>query len=171
VDEIKSAIMRSWRNPDERARGASTITQQLVKNLFLTRERTFSRKAREALITIALEATVPKERLLEVYLNIIEWGPGVYGLGEAAQHYFCTDARRLTPKQAAFLVTLIPNPIKYHVFYERGELTPQWTGEVNKVLGRMVKNGYIGWFEYIRATREPLIFCRNEEGNGSSGKR
>ena len=102
-----------------RVRGASTLTQQLAKNLFLSRERTFARKVREALFTVALEASLPKARLMEIYLNIIEWGPGIHGLGEASRHYFGVNARNLSVQQAAFLATIIPNPVKYHAMYEQ----------------------------------------------------
>ena len=95
-------------------RGGSTISQQLSKNLFLSRDRTLVRKVREALITVALEGTVPKARLLEIYLNLIEWGPSLHGIGPAARHYLGKDARALTPREACFLVTLVPSPVRSH---------------------------------------------------------
>ncbi|HVE85766.1 MAG TPA: biosynthetic peptidoglycan transglycosylase [Myxococcales bacterium] len=162
-DEIRQSIVRALRT-GARVRGASTVTQQLTKNLFLSRERTYARKVREALITVALEATVPKERLLEVYLNLIEWGPDVYGIGEAAQHYFGVDARQLTAKQAAFLGTIIPNPVRYHFLFERGELTPVWDQHVADVLAGMRENEYLDDAGYQAALAEPLVFRRDDSG-------
>lgn len=169
LDEIRNSIMRSLRT-GTRLRGASTITQQLTKNLFLSRERTYARKMREALITIALEATIPKERLLEVYLNLIEWGPDVYGIGEAAQHYFGVDARQLTAKQAAFLGTIIPNPVKYHFLFAQGALTPIWEQHVANVLIAMRENEYLDDAAYEAAMAEPLAFRREESASGGGAR-
>lgn len=91
-------------------RGASTISQQLAKNLFLSSERSFFRKGREAVITYFLERKLSKRRILEIYLNVIEWGDGIYGAEAAAQHYFRKSAAELTPREAAFLSAIIPNP-------------------------------------------------------------
>ncbi len=142
----------------KRVRGASTITQQLAKNLFLSREKTYARKVNEALITLALEASLSKARLLEIYLNIIEWGPGIHGIGEAARYYFGVDARALTVKQAAFLATIIPNPIRYHMYFARGSLTENWTKRVDELLVKMHDNGVITTEELIEAQATPLQF-------------
>ena len=91
-------------------RGASTITQQLAKNLYLSSERSFARKGREAFLTYFLERTLPKRRILEIYLNVIEWGDGVYGAEAAAQTYFNKPAAALNAREAAFLAAMIPNP-------------------------------------------------------------
>ena len=91
-------------------RGASTITQQLAKNLYLSSERSFLRKGREAVITYFLERSLPKRRILEIYLNVIEWGDGIYGAEAAAQKYFGKSASNLTPREAAYLAAMIPNP-------------------------------------------------------------
>lgn len=91
-------------------RGASTITQQLAKNLYLSTERSFLRKGREALITYFLERDLSKRRILEIYLNVIEWGDGIYGAEAAAEHYFNKSAATLTGQEAAFLAAMIPNP-------------------------------------------------------------
>jgi Transglycosylase len=120
-----------------RVRGASTISQQLAKNLFLSPERTLGRKVREALGTIALEVSLPKERLMEIYLNIAEWGPGVYGVGEAARFWFGRDARTLTPRESAFLATVIPSPRRYHARLHRSGITPWWNARIDDVLAKM----------------------------------
>ncbi|HEY0006449.1 MAG TPA: transglycosylase domain-containing protein [Pyrinomonadaceae bacterium] len=91
-------------------RGASTITQQLAKNLYLSTERSFLRKGREAVITYFLERELTKRRILEIYLNVIEWGDGIYGAEAASQYYFHKPASQLAPREAAFLSAIIPNP-------------------------------------------------------------
>ena len=93
--------------------GGSTITQQLAKNLFLTPEKTPWRKAQEAILTVMIEMTWPKRRILEVYLNVIEWGQGVFGAEAAAQHYYGIRAAQLAPEQAANLAAMIPSPRYY----------------------------------------------------------
>jgi monofunctional biosynthetic peptidoglycan transglycosylase len=91
-------------------RGGSTISQQLAKNLYLSSQRSFVRKGQEALVTIMLERTLTKRRILEIYLNVIEWGDGVYGAEAAAQRYFHKPAANLSVNEAAFLSAMIPNP-------------------------------------------------------------
>lgn len=91
-------------------RGASTISQQLAKNLYLSSRRSFFRKGQEAILTVFLERQLPKRRILEIYLNVIEWGDGVYGAEAASQFYFHKPASALTANQAAFLSAMIPNP-------------------------------------------------------------
>jgi len=139
-------------------RGGSTITQQLAKNLYLSREKTLARKIREAAITIALEATVPKARLLEIYLNLVEWGPGVFGIGAAAQHWFGKDARALTAKEAAFLASIIPNPIRYHAMRARGTPSDAWEQRVDDILLKMTEQGTLSDEDLLRALSEPIVF-------------
>jgi penicillin-binding protein 1A len=114
-------------------RGGSTISQQLVKNLYLTRERTLGRKLVEAVLTWHLEQRVDKRRILEAYLNVIELGDGVYGLGPASRRWFGKDAARLSPAEAAFLAAITPAPRTAErtlghagrlddAFYRRGEI-------------------------------------------------
>jgi monofunctional biosynthetic peptidoglycan transglycosylase len=97
-----------------RVRGASTISQQVAKNLFLWPGKSYLRKALEAWFTVLLEALWPKERILETYLNIAQFGPGVYGVEAAAQEYFHSSAARLTPSEAALLAAVLPNPERLH---------------------------------------------------------
>jgi monofunctional biosynthetic peptidoglycan transglycosylase len=94
-------------------RGGSTITQQLAKNLYLSSERSLLRKAREALITRSLEQHLTKERILELYLNVAEWGQGTYGAEAAARHHFKKPAHDLTPDEAAWLAAILPAPRRY----------------------------------------------------------
>ncbi|MDR1349396.1 MAG: monofunctional biosynthetic peptidoglycan transglycosylase [Zoogloeaceae bacterium] len=93
--------------------GGSTLTQQLAKNLFLSPRRSLSRKGQEALITLMIETLWDKQRIFEVYLNVIEWGNGVFGAEAAARHYYQTSAARLSPWQAARLAAMTPNPRYY----------------------------------------------------------
>lgn len=97
-------------NLPEFKRGASTISQQLAKNLYLSSERSFIRKGQEAVLTMMLERVLTKRRILELYLNLIEWGDGIYGAEAAAQHYFHKPASALSFNEAAFLSAMIPNP-------------------------------------------------------------
>lgn len=92
-------------------RGASTITQQLAKNLYLSEDRNFLRKGREAVYTYFLERELSKKRILEIYLNVIEWGDGVYGAEAAARTYFRKSASGLTREEAAYLAAMIPSPL------------------------------------------------------------
>ena len=92
-------------------RGASTVTQQLAKNLYLSEDRNFLRKGREAVYTYFLERELNKKRILELYLNIIEWGDGIYGAEAASRVYFNKSASQLTPQEAAYLSAMIPSPL------------------------------------------------------------
>lgn len=93
--------------------GGSTISQQLAKNLFLSTKRTPWRKGEEAIITVMLEQMMEKERIFEIYLNVIEWGNGVFGAEAAARHYYRVSAAQLSPQQAAKLAAMVPNPRYY----------------------------------------------------------
>jgi monofunctional biosynthetic peptidoglycan transglycosylase len=97
-------------NLPEFKRGGSTISQQLAKNLYLSSERSFVRKGQEAVVTLFLERLLTKQRILEIYLNVIEWGDGVYGAEAAAQYYFHKPAASLSTSEAAYLSAMIPNP-------------------------------------------------------------
>lgn len=110
------AIEKAYREnvrKGKHARGGSTITQQLAKNLFLSSERTYWRKAQELVITYMIEALWDKRRILEVYLNVIEWGDGVFGAEAAARQYFGVGAGQLTAEQSARLAAYLPNPKRY----------------------------------------------------------
>lgn len=112
MDEIKASIEDSWET-GEPLRGASTITQQLAKNLYLSPSRNPARKVTELLITRRLEAELSKRRILELYLNVIEWGDGLWGCEAAARAYFGVSASDLTPEQAALMAGAIINPVRY----------------------------------------------------------
>ena len=114
------AIEQAWRyntaqskKGRNKIRGGSTISQQLAKNLFLSNDRSYIRKGQELIITFMLETVMSKERILELYLNLAEWGTGIFGAQAASQHYYKTDASKLSQKQAAQLAVLLPNPRVY----------------------------------------------------------
>ena len=139
-------------------RGASTISMQLAKNLFLSREKTVARKAREVVLTWWLERNMSKSNLLELYLNIIEYGPGVFGIKEAARHYFQTTPQGLGPAQAAFLAVLLPAPKSYHRQLERGVLRKSTKGRMQSLLRHMHARGRIGDAALEAALAELDIF-------------
>ncbi|MBS2029482.1 MAG: transglycosylase domain-containing protein [Deltaproteobacteria bacterium] len=155
-EEIRDSIATAAEG--QRLRGGSTLTQQLVKNLYLSRERTLSRKLREALLTLELEAALPKQRILEIYLNIIEWGPGIYGINQAAHYYFGVDARRLTPKQAVFLATIIPNPIKFGVYFRKGATSKNWDEHMAHLIDKLRERGDLDEAAYQKALNDPVVF-------------
>ncbi|MEO6030497.1 MAG: transglycosylase domain-containing protein [Burkholderiaceae bacterium] len=115
LDKARPSKARERAPPHAVARivGGSTITQQLAKNLFLDGERHLLRKAQEFVITFMLEAVLPKRRILEIYLNSVEWGSGIFGAEAAAQHYFRTPASRLSALQAAQLAVMLPAPKRF----------------------------------------------------------
>ena len=113
--------------------GGSTISQQLAKNLFLTPSKTPWRKGEEAIVTLMIEAVWSKQRIFEVYLNVIEWGNGVFGAEAAAQHYYGISAAQLSAEQAARLAGMVPSPR----FYDRNRSAPGLTKKAAVILGRM----------------------------------
>ncbi len=118
--------------------GASTISQQTAKNLFLWPSRTFLRKGIEAYFTVWLEATWPKRRILEMYLNVVEWGNGIYGAEQAAETYFGIPASELSPYQAALLAVSLPSPRESDPAHPSAYLA----GRANTILARMPHVAY-----------------------------
>jgi monofunctional biosynthetic peptidoglycan transglycosylase len=130
------AIQKAMTRNERRGRivaGASTISQQLAKNLFLSGSRSWVRKGQEAIITWMLETTMSKRRILELYLNFAEWGEGVFGAEAAARHHFGVEAAALSAEQAAWLASILPSPRRY----ERGRTTAYIDGRVGTILARM----------------------------------
>ncbi|MFT0533218.1 monofunctional biosynthetic peptidoglycan transglycosylase [Castellaniella hirudinis] len=114
------AIRKAWRynqrqaaQGNSRRRGGSTITQQVAKNLFLSNSRSYLRKGQELILTYMIELVMSKQRILELYLNVAQWGETTFGAQAAAQHYFKTSAARLSARQAAQLAAMLPNPAYY----------------------------------------------------------
>lgn len=129
---IQRAIQKNQRRGKIVA-GGSTISQQLAKNLFLSPQKTPWRKAQEAVITLMIEAVWSKQRIFEVYLNVIEWGNGVFGAEAAARHYFGVGAGQLSPEQAARLAGMVPSPR----FYDRNRGAPGLARKAAAILARM----------------------------------
>ena len=131
-------IQKAFEKNEKRGRiaaGGSTITQQLAKNLFLWPEKSFLRKGEEALITLMIETTWSKRRILEVYMNEIEWGKGIFGAEAAARHYFGVSANQLSEYQAAMLASMVPSP----QYYDRKGETEGLARQTEVILERMNK--------------------------------
>lgn len=131
-------IQKAFEKNEKRGRiaaGGSTITQQLAKNLFLWPDKSFIRKAEEALITLMIENTWSKRRILEVYMNEIEWGTGIFGAEAAARHYFGVSANELNEYQAAMLASMVPSP----QYYDRKGETEGLARQTEVILERMNK--------------------------------
>ena len=130
---------------------------QLVKNVFLNRNKTVSRKLEEAIIVWMIESTgmVSKDRMLEVYLNVIEWGPDIHGIGKAAEFYFNKRPSELTVTESAFLATIIPNPKKYKRYFFEGNLRKNKKEYMN-LLARM-RAGQQIISQVTEAARDPFL--------------
>lgn len=131
--------------------GGSTITQQLAKNMFLTREKNFVRKGLEALITIKIEKTLTKKEILERYLNVVQFGKNIFGVKQAAQFYFKKTPAQLNVTESAFLAMVLPNPEKYSQSYFRKDLTKFARRRLSKIINDMYKYKRIGDGDYLSA--------------------
>ncbi|HVS66042.1 MAG TPA: biosynthetic peptidoglycan transglycosylase [Thermoanaerobaculia bacterium] len=125
------------------AYGASTISMQLAKNLFLVRDKTLARKLREVVLTWWLESQLDKREILALYFNVIEYGPGIYGIRNAARHYFGRLPADLTLGESLFLANLLPAPRTHHRQYEAGEISPRTRAAMNVLLAAMARRGWI----------------------------
>jgi hypothetical protein len=132
AEAIRNSIRENLRKK-RFVRGASTISMQLAKNLYLDRTKNIARKLQEAVLTQYLEQELTKEQILELYFNIVELGPMIYGVGPASRHYFNAPAGDLSLGQALYLSTLLPNPKQQH-FGAGGAVTPQWMGFLHKLM-------------------------------------
>jgi len=140
LPHVRNALVRNLQE-GRYVVGASTITMQLVKNVFLHREKTLARKIQEVLLTWWIERVMDKRDVLELYLNVIEYGPGIYGIRNGARHYFNRLPSQLSPAESVFLATILPNPKRYHSFFEKRALSPQWTEVMRKMLVRLRDRG------------------------------
>ena len=148
-DSIREAVRESERG--KRLRGASTISQQVAKNLFLWPGHSFVRKAFEAWFTVLIEALWPKERILEMYLNVAQFGDGIYGVQAAAQRFWGKPAGRLTSEEAALLAAVLPNPLRMHPERPSGYVLERrdW------ILGQMRELGGAGYLRSVEKERQP----------------
>ncbi len=140
------------------AYGGSTISQQLVKNLYLSRTKSLSRKFEEAVIVWKMEKEVSKERIFELYLNCIEYGPKIWGISKASRTYFGKHPTQLNAMEAAFLMGLKPDPQYGYLQYRRGGLNKHWRQNLNRVLKRLLDMGAIPYETYDQAMRSRLRF-------------
>ncbi|MDD4975556.1 MAG: transglycosylase domain-containing protein [Bacteriovorax sp.] len=148
LEQLRDAINDSF-VLKKKMRGASTITQQLVKNLYLSRDKTFGRKARELVMALMIEKHSNKQKILEAYLNIIEYGKDLYGIDKASRYYFNKPPGSLNSREAAFLAMLLPSPVKYSKSFKNKSLTPFARRMIDSILLKMRQAGYISEEEYI----------------------
>ncbi len=144
-------------------RGASTITMQLAKNLFLSREKTLSRKLEEVILTDYLEHTFSKDEMMELYLNVIEFGPDIYGVRAAAEHYFGRQPAELNLAECLFLSSLLPAPREYHKIWEKGVVPPSWINHIHQLMEIAHKNGRISDKELEDAKAETLELHHDDQ--------
>jgi hypothetical protein len=161
--EFRSALRQNLQRGYFRL-GASSITMQMVKNVLLSREKTLSRKLQELFLTWYIEHSLTKERILEIYFNVIEFGPGIYGIGRAARHYFGKTAKELAPREAAWFSSILPNPKRRYVQFCRanGLVDAKWDAYVKRILRRLHERQRITDEEYAEAIAAPLQFDRTE---------
>jgi len=153
--EVKESIRKDIKEK-RWARGASTITQQVVKNAFLTRQKTLWRKFKEVLWAREMDKVLSKSEILAFYVNLVEWGPGIYGIRQSARHYFqCTPAI-LTPRQSAFLAMLLPAPVKYYTYFKKRQLSDFANRRVAQILRVMNRMKFLDDGEYEVALNESL---------------
>src|SRR5690606_26536125 len=135
-------------------RGASTITMQLAKNLYLNRDRTLSRKIEEFFLSLYLESSFSKDKILELYLNVVEFAPGVYGIYNGAMHYFGVTPMNLTLKQSLFLTSVLPRPSGS--YFNGNNLSSKTNAKLNYLLKIMGNRGKVSEFEVQEALVEKL---------------
>jgi monofunctional glycosyltransferase len=146
--EIEKSISKNLRK-GRLARGASTLTQQVVKMAFLTREKSFIRKAREAVGALILEIILEKDSILEWYVNLAEFGDGVYGIGDASWHYFQIEPDHLTIQQAIHLALILPSPKKWSTGLRQKDLTDFGHQRFAQLAGHLRQGGYITVVEWL----------------------
>lgn len=156
-DSIEKNFLEGWEKGVYR-RGGSTLTQQLAKNLFLNKDRTFLRKGLEAIITDRIEKTLSKKEILERYLNVVEFGKDIYGVKNAASYYFHKTPAELDVVESAFLAMVLPNPAKYSRSYFKKELTPFARKRLDRIVNDMFHYSRINQTEYDIAMIEVQNF-------------
>ena len=147
IEQLKIAVSDGLK--EGKLRGASTITQQMVKNVYLDGSRSFFRKFKELIITYKVEKFLNKQRILEIYLNSIEFGPGIWGIRHASYHYFKKHPSQLNPREASFLAMLLPSPKRYYESFRRKSLTKFARVRVNATLTKLKMAKVISQDEYV----------------------
>ena len=141
-------------------RGASTITMQLAKNLFLSREKTLSRKIEELVLTDYLEQAFRKDDMMELYLNVIEFGPDVYGVTNAAEYYFGRKPEELNLPECFFLASIMPSPVRYGKLRDKGQVSEGWMKHLQTLMEIAAKNGKISRAELAEGLAQPIVFVK-----------
>lgn len=162
--QFRTALQRNLEAGQVRL-GASTITMQMVKNVLLSHERTLARKLQEMILTWYVEAALTKERIMEIYLNVVELGPGIYGVTRAAEHYFGKQPAELTPPEAAYLALMLPSPVRRHANYCRGELSPSFQVKLDRILRIMNERGRLDDLDYEAWKDVGIVFDLRERGD------
>lgn len=167
VSEFQTALQQNLESGYFRL-GASSITMQLVKNLFLSREKTLSRKLQEMFISWYIEQQplagkeAWKKRFLEIYFNIIELGPGLYGIGPATRHYFGKPPQELTPRESVWFSSILPNPKKRYIHFCKGAPDVKWEHYLDRILTRMHERGRLTDTEFEQGLTQRFSFSREE---------
>ncbi|MBI5498719.1 MAG: transglycosylase domain-containing protein [Deltaproteobacteria bacterium] len=157
ISDLRAAIVRDLRE-GRFAAGGSTIDMQVVKNVFLDREKTLARKVQEVILTWWLDQALDKNQIMELYLNVIEYGPRLYGIGPAARHFFGRAPADLSPLEAIYLAKLLPDPISRYGMYRQGGVSPRWRSRLDRLLGIMTSRGELSEAEYQAAIHDQLDF-------------
>jgi hypothetical protein len=159
--QFKSALRQNLQRGGFRL-GASSITMQMTKNVLLTREKTLSRKLQELFLVWYIEQLLPKERILELYFNAIEFGPRIYGIGAATRHYFGKHPSELNPLEAAFFSSILPSPKRRYIQYCHGSPLAQWDKYIRRILAKAHERGRVADEEFEAWSAQPLAFDRKE---------
>ncbi len=141
-------------------RGASTITMQLAKNLFLAREKTLSRKLEEIILADYLEQVFRKDDMMELYFNVVEFGPDLYGITRASEHYFGRDPLELNLAECLFLASVLPSPLRHHRFAAAGELPEHWLQHLRSLMRIAAKSHRISPAELEQGLKDPVVFYK-----------
>lgn len=157
MEQLKLAL-RDGLFAGKRMRGASTITQQVVKNLYLSHERSVFRKIKEVVLALYMEQHLGKARIFEIYLNIIEYGVGLYGISNASYWYFKKSPSQINAKEGAFLAMLLPSPKRYAESYRQKKLTAYAQKIIKSLLRKLVVAGVLSSEEYERELSEPITW-------------
>ncbi len=150
--------------------GASTISMQMVKNVLLSHERTLSRKLQEMVLTWYVEQVLDKKRIIELYLNVIEFGPGIYGVTRASRHYFGKHPLEINPAEAAYLALMLPSPVRRHVHWCEGSLSPRFDKKLRNILRLMHERGRIDAAIYEQWKDFQIVFDHSERDSPDACK-
>jgi hypothetical protein len=165
---IRNSIIADMRS-GQFTRGGSTISMQLARNLFLGREKTFARKLQEVFLTWRIEAYLSKDRMLEIYANIVELGPDIFGFQEAAVYYFGEDFADISTRQVAFLVSILPGPRLYYRFYRNNSVPAYWESYLDRLINISENRGWIDPLSASSARADSIVF-RHSTDSGLSGQ-